>query len=71
MKPEAYVAALGRRRSQLEASRAVIIERGLGMRSRWGSTQFVDTTSGWLAELDRRIGELSAIMAAFEGKYAV
>jgi hypothetical protein len=71
MKPETYVAALGRRKSQLEANRAVIIERGIRMRSRWGSLPFVDTTSDWLIELDRRIGELSAIMAAFERKYAV
>jgi len=71
MKFEAYVAALRRRRSQLEADRALITERGARTRSRWGSTPFVDTTRGWLAELDRRIGELWAIIMAFEKRYAI
>jgi hypothetical protein len=36
------------------------------MRSNWGYT-----THSWLAELDRRIRELSAIIAAFEARYAI
>jgi hypothetical protein len=71
MKFESYVAALRRRRSQLEADRAAITERGARMFSRWGSMPFVETTKGCLAELDRRIKELSAIIRAFEQRYAI
>lgn len=66
MKFDLYLAALRQRRSQLEADRAVITERGIRMRSRWGSQPFVDTTKSWLAELDRRINELSAIIRTLE-----
>ncbi len=71
MKPESYVAALRRRRSQLEADSATITERGARMFSRWGSRPFVDTTNGCLAERERRIKELSAIIKAFEQRYAI
>ncbi len=50
----------------LEAQRASMIERGSRMWSRWGKTPLVKTTGMWLAELDRRIGELAGLTKAIE-----
>jgi hypothetical protein len=61
-----YVDGLRRQRGSLVANRDFIRESGMQMRSNWSYT-----TKGWLAELDRRINELSAIITAFERKYAV
>jgi hypothetical protein len=65
-----YVAALRRQRAQLESYRATITDRGVRGGSRWGLAPWVDTTKSRLADLDRRINELSAIIKAFERKYA-
>ena len=65
MKFEWYVAGLRSRRSQLQAYRTALAEHGVRVVSNWG------TARAWLAELDRRINELSAIIAAFEQRYAV
>jgi hypothetical protein len=61
-----YVDGLRRQMGSLVANRDFIRESGMKLRSNWGGY----TTKGWLAELDRRINELSAIITAFERKYA-
>jgi len=72
MRLEAYIAALRARRATLEENRAAITKRGMRMRSRWGTSgHFTDTTNGWLAELTRRIHELTSIIMALESGAAV
>jgi hypothetical protein len=66
-----YVAITRQRISDLEINKATIIERGIRMRSRWGRTPFVDTTNMCLAELDRRIRELTTIANAIERGQAI
>lgn len=66
MEFEWYVAGLRRQRARLESYRATITERGIRGGSRWAPGPFMDFTRTYLAGLDRRISELSAIIGAFE-----
>jgi hypothetical protein len=66
MKLETYLSRLRAEMARLEAQRASMIERGSRMWSRWGKTPIVETTGMWLAELDRRIGELAGLTKAIE-----
>lgn len=64
MTNERYIEITKADRTRLEEQRAALLKNGSRMRSRWGyQVQFVDTTNGWLSELDRRIGELTRIIA--------
>jgi hypothetical protein len=66
MNIESYIGVCQRRLDQLMANRAIFAERGLSMRSNWGG----DITKSWIAELDRRIGEQSAIISGLKRKRA-
>lgn len=66
MNMQSYIANQRRRISQLESDRAVITERGVRLFSRWGYRPFIETTRGTLAELDRRVQELTVIVTALE-----
>jgi len=62
MEMQAYTETVRRRRERLRTDRAFIADSGMEMRSNWGTR----TTKTWVAELDRRIAELSAIITALE-----
>jgi hypothetical protein len=46
--------------------KSAITERGVRGWTRWGTEPAVQTTHTWLAELERRIGELTCIADALE-----
>jgi hypothetical protein len=66
MNIENYIGVCQKRLDQLTANRAIFAERALNMRSNWGG----DITKSWIAELDRRIAEQSAILAGLKRKRA-
>jgi hypothetical protein len=67
MQMSAYIETVRRRRDRLSADRTFIVDSGMQLRSNWGSY----TTKGWLSELNRRIAELSAIIAALEKRLPI
>lgn len=66
MEVDSHVAVMRRRRSQLEANRAAIVELRTGSRSRFAFKPAEDKTNGWLAELDEQIKEQAAIIEWLE-----
>jgi hypothetical protein len=66
MEVDSHVAVMRRRRSQLEANRAAIVELRTGSRSRFAFKPAEDKTNGWLARLDEQIKEQAAIIEWLE-----
>jgi hypothetical protein len=49
--------------AKLREMRAAMLKNGSRMEMRWGSRlPFTDVTKGWIAELDRRIAELTRLI---------
>jgi hypothetical protein len=63
MTPERYIAIKEAEISRLHEMRAAMLKNGWRMEMRWGNTlPFIDMTKGWIAELDRRIAELTRLI---------
>ena len=63
MTPERYIAIKEREAAKLREMRAAMLKNGSRMEMRWGNRlPFTDMTKGWIAELDRRIAELTRLV---------
>ncbi len=66
MNMAAYIASLRARIATMIEDKSAITERGVQGWIRWGTEPAVQTTHTWLAELERRIDELTCITDALE-----
>jgi len=63
MTPERYIAIKEREAAKLREMRAAMLKSGSRMEMRWGNRlPFIDMTKSWIAELDRRITELTRLI---------
>jgi hypothetical protein len=63
---QTHIASLRARIATLNEQKRSMTERVIRMDRRAGRGPWVETTRDWRAELDRRIGELTRVIAAFD-----